>query len=124
MPAIQEAVRAFFQELDSMEPISLDDLLGRVERDEVVVLDVRPIEEFESGHIQGAVSIPLRELKVRLAEVEPGKQVVAYCRGPYCVLAAEAVSMLRENGREAIRLRESVSDWQERGFVAAVNESA
>ena len=123
LPEVDEAVRAFFQELDGMEPISLDDLLGRIERDEVVVLDVRPPEEFKSGHIPGAVSIPLRELKARLAEIQPGKEVVAYCRGPYCVLSAEAVSMLRENGREAIRLRESMFDWQERGFEAAVNES-
>ncbi len=123
LPEVDEAVRAFFQELDGMEPISLDDLLSRIERDEVVVLDVRPPEEFKSGHIPGAVSIPLRELKARLAEIQPGKEVVAYCRGPYCVLSAEAVSMLRENGREAIRLCESMFDWQERGFEAAVNES-
>jgi len=123
LPEVDEAVRAFFQELDGMEPISLDDLLSRIERDEVVVLDVRPPEEFKSGHIPGAVSIPLRELKARLAEIQPGKEVIAYCRGPYCVLSAEAVSMLRENGREAIRLCESMFDWQERGFEAAVNES-
>ncbi len=124
LPEVREAVRAYFQELDGMEPISLDDLLGRVERDEVVVLDVRPPEEFEAGHIPGAVSIPLRELRVRLAELHPSKDVVAYCRGPYCVLAAEAVSMLRDHGWKAIRLREGLLDWQERGFDVAVSESA
>ena len=124
LPEVHEAVRAYFQEFDGMESISLDDLLDRVERDEVVVLDVRPPEEFVAGHIPGAVSIPLRELKVRLAELQPAKDVVAYCRGPYCVLAAEAVSMLRNNGRKAIRLREGLLDWQECGFEVAVSESA
>lgn len=124
LPEVHEAVRAYFLELDGMEPISLDDLLGRVERDEVVVLDVRPTEEYESGHIPGAVSIPLRELQIRLAELEPNKDVIAYCRGPYCVLAAEAVSMLRDSGRKAIRLREGLFDWQERGLEVAVSKSA
>jgi ArsR family transcriptional regulator len=76
---------------------------------------VRPSEEYAAGHIAGALSVPLADLERRLAELPPGKRVVAYCRGPYCVLAAEAVRTLRRRGRDAVRLKEGFPEWRDAG---------
>ena len=81
-----------------------------------MVLDVRPVVEFESGHIAGALSIPLEELADHLAEIPMDREIVAYCRGPYCVLAAEAVRLLRKNGRRAARLAEGYPEWRDAGL--------
>jgi len=78
-----------------------------------VVLDVRPLEEYAAGHIAGAVSMPLATLERRLSELPPGRRVVAYCRGPYCVLAAEAVRLLRKRGVKALRLKEGYPEWRD-----------
>jgi len=83
---------------------------------EVTVLDVRPPEEFEAAHIPGALSVPLPELAKRLAELPRRREVVAYCRGPYCVLAVEAVKLLRRKGFKAVRLEEGVLDWAALGL--------
>lgn len=106
----------FFKDLDNAEAVDQNTLLDRVRRGEAVVLDVRPREEYSSAHLDGAVSIPVGELKQRLSELRGGKEVVAYCRGPYCVLAAEAVRFLRDSGIQARRLEASVYDWQAWGF--------
>jgi rhodanese-related sulfurtransferase len=83
------------------------------------VLDVRPVEEFEAGHIPGARSIPVSELAGRLKEIPQGRDVVAYCRGPYCVMAVEAVGLLRRHGFRAHRLEQGVADWRARGWRIA-----
>ena len=80
------------------------------------MLDVRPEEEYRAGHIAGARSIPLSELQARLREVPKGKKIIAYCRGPYCVFADEAVRFLRSNGRKAVRLESGFPDWKARGL--------
>jgi rhodanese-related sulfurtransferase len=80
-----------------------------------LVLDVRPAEEYAAGHIPGALSIPLKELEDRLERLPRDQEIVAYCRGPYCMLAVEAVERLRAHGFRAARLDESVSDWRARG---------
>jgi rhodanese-related sulfurtransferase/DNA-binding transcriptional ArsR family regulator len=109
-------VEDYFGSTDGLEPVEKEDLLRRARKRDVTVLDVRPTPEFAAGHIAGAVSIPLTELERRLAELPHGRRVVAYCRGPYCVLAAEAVRMLRKRGVEAVRLKEGYPEWRDAGL--------
>jgi len=95
-------------------------LLKRVRKGEVVVIDVRPVNEYRAAHIRHAVSIPLQNLRRRLAELPRKKTIVAYCRGPYCVLAVEAVELLSHHGFRAYRLEDSVDDWRARGLPVDV----
>jgi ArsR family transcriptional regulator len=101
---------------DSLEPISANELLQRVQDNRVTVLDVRPTEEFSSGHLPGAVNIPMHEVEQRLAELPNGPEVVAYCRGPYCMLSFEAVAKLRDKGYRARRLEDGYPEWKRAGF--------
>ena len=105
-----------------MEPMDKDGLLAKVRDGEVTVLDVRPVEEYRAGHIPGALSVPLEELEHRLSELPKNQEIVAYCRGPYCVLTIEAVELLRARGFQAIRLEDGIQDWRSRGFRVAVDE--
>jgi rhodanese-related sulfurtransferase len=107
--------RAYLGERDGMETVASDELLRRVKQGEVTVLDVRPAEEYAAGHIPGAVSIPIGELKARCKELPKTRDVVAYCRGPYCVFAVQAVELLRKKGFKAHRMKEGVLDWRSRG---------
>lgn len=91
-------------------------LLQRILSGDVTILDVRPIEEYAAGHIAGSISIPLQDLKQRLTELPYDQEIVAYCRGPYCVLAVKAVELLRKNGFKAERLEDGVTDWRAQGF--------
>jgi len=116
LPEVNEAVRHYFRLRDGMEPVSREELQRRVQAGEVVVLDVRPRDEYEAGHIPGARSIPLSELDQRLEEIPPDRDIVAYCRGPYCVLAVEAIEILRRRGRRAFRLVEGFPEWREAGL--------
>jgi rhodanese-related sulfurtransferase/DNA-binding transcriptional ArsR family regulator len=109
-------VRTYFHARDKLEPVMRDDLLERVHAGEIIVLDVRPPEEFRAGHIQGAISIPVEELERRLEEIPPDKEIVAYCRGPYCVMALEAVQKLRMHGRIARRLIDGFPEWRAAGL--------
>jgi rhodanese-related sulfurtransferase len=113
---IREIARMFFEERDAMKPISKEELKERMRNNEAVVLDVRPSVEFQSGHIPGAISIPLSELKNRLKEIPREREVVAYCRGSYCVLSAGAMTILRNAGYEAVRLKEGLAEWREAGL--------
>lgn len=117
-------VEDFFAGVDGLEPVETDELLRRVNEEDVTVLDVRPSEEFASGHIAGAVSIPLGDLERRLAELPHGRRIVAYCRGPYCVLAAEAVRLLRGRGFEAARLMDGFPQWRHAGLPVAAGAAA
>ncbi len=103
----------YFGNADGLEPVEKEELLRRARGRDVVVLDVRPPEEYAAGHIAGAVSMPLAVLERRLKDLPPGRRVVAYCRGPYCVLAAEAVRLLRKHGVEARRLKEGYPEWRD-----------
>jgi len=87
-------------------------------------LDVRPRDEYEAGHIAGAISMPLAELKTRLAEVPTAQEIVAYCRGPYCVLAAQAVELLQEHGFRAARLEDGVADWRAHKLSVTIGSRA
>jgi rhodanese-related sulfurtransferase len=116
---VRRLADAFFGEVDGAEPVGLDELLARARAGDVVVVDVRPRLEFEAGHLPGAVSIPLEELSRRLSELDPDTAVVAYCRGPYCVLAAQAVAELRAAGLRAERLAAGPPDWRAAGVSLA-----
>lgn len=113
---VEQITRDFFQQRTAMEPIEGGELLRRVRKGEVTVLDVRPPEEYAAGHIPGALSIPLRELTARLKELPKGRDVVAYCRGTYCVMAVEAVALLRKKGFRAYRMEQGVVAWRARGW--------
>jgi rhodanese-related sulfurtransferase/DNA-binding transcriptional ArsR family regulator len=113
---VDRVLRGYFHERDSMEPVSHEDLLNRTRDGLVTVLDVRPADEYAAGHIPGAVNIPLKELKNRLSELEKGKEVIAYCRGPYCVLSFEAVAALRGKGLNARRLEDGLPEWRAAGL--------
>jgi rhodanese-related sulfurtransferase len=97
---------------DDVDAVDRDELIARLRKGDVVLVDVRPAEEFEAGHIEGARSIPLDELEDRLAELPPGQEVVAYCRGPYCAYANDAVRRLQASGRKARRLEEGWPEWR------------
>lgn len=119
---IREITRNFLESRQGMQGVDREQLLAKVRDGAVTVLDVRPPEEFHAGHLPGALSIPLKELERRLSELPHDREIVAYCRGPYCVLAVEAVDMLRAQGFTAFRLEDGVRDWQARGFPVAVGE--
>jgi len=113
---VEQVTRQYLDERGAMEAVEGDELLRRVKKGEVTVLDVRPFEEYQAGHIPGALSIPVGELKARLKELPKGREVVAYCRGPYCVMAVEAVELLRKKGFKAHRMEQGVVDWRARGW--------
>jgi len=113
---LDRLVRDYFGGVDGLEPVGREELLHRVRSGKVVLIDVRPAEEYEAGHIAGALSIPLSRLEKRLTEVPREREVVAYCRGPYCVMAAEAVKLLRRRGYAAFRLEEGYPEWRDQGL--------
>lgn len=119
---IRQTAQAYFESRGAMEPVGGEELLRRVRGGEVTVLDVRPTEEYQAGHIPGAISIPQPELKRRLAELPRDREVVAYCRGPYCVMAVEAVELLRKKGFRAHRMEQGVTDWRARGWRIEAEE--
>jgi rhodanese-related sulfurtransferase len=119
---VDEITREFLEARNTMEPVDRTLLVERVRSGEVTVLDVRPAEEYLAGHIPGAVSIPLDQLEERLAELPSDREIVAYCRGPYCVMALDAADTLRRNGFEATRFEEGIADWRARGLHVAVGE--
>jgi rhodanese-related sulfurtransferase len=120
---VQQIARAFVEKRGSLEPVDRQRLIARVHSGEVTVLDVRPIEEYRAAHIAGAVSVPLKDLEARLAILTKGREIVAYCRGPYCVLAPDAVKLLRARGYRAEVLEDGVSEWRARGLPLAEGEA-
>jgi rhodanese-related sulfurtransferase/DNA-binding transcriptional ArsR family regulator len=113
---VDRVVRGYFQNRDSLEPVSRLELMSRLKAGIVTVLDVRPADEFALGHLPGAINIPLSELKKRLADLDPKQEIVAYCRGPYCVLSYEAVAVLRARGFKVRRLEDGLPEWRAAGL--------
>jgi ArsR family transcriptional regulator len=113
---VERIVRSYFAGRDSMEPVSREELLDRTRTGLVTVLDVRPVDEFAAGHLPGAVNIPLIELETRMAELDPAHEIVAYCRGAYCVLSFEAVAALRARGFKVRRLEDGLPEWKVSGL--------
>ena len=121
---VEQVKRQFLAGREGMEPLDRESLLARVRQGAVTVLDVRPVEEFKAGHIAGALSIPLDGLKLRLSDLARDQEIVAYCRGPYCVLSVEAVEILRAEGFPAIRIEEGIQDFRAMGFSIANGKQA
>jgi rhodanese-related sulfurtransferase/biotin operon repressor len=113
---IDRIVRQYFHAKDGFEPIEAAELLDRARNGLVTVLDVRPPEEFASGHVAGALNIPIDQLARRLRELPKGKEVVAYCRGPYCLMSFDAVLLLRNKGYKARRLQDGMPEWRSGGL--------
>lgn len=115
--------RRFLEGREGMDPMNREALLERVREGSVTVLDVRPAEEYNAGHIAGAVSLPLKDLERCLSDLPRDQEIVAYCRGPYCVLSVQAVEMLRARGFKAVRIEEGVQDFRAMGFPITANEN-
>jgi rhodanese-related sulfurtransferase len=119
---VEQIKRRFLEGRAGMEPVDRKALLELVGKGAVTVLDVRPVEEYNAGHIPGAISIPLKELQLRLLDLPCDQEIVAYCRGPYCVLSIQAVEILRSRGFQAVRLEEGIQDLRALGFPIAVDK--
>jgi ArsR family transcriptional regulator len=113
---VDRVVRSYFRDRDSLEPVSRAELMARIRDGVVTVLDVRPADEYALGHLPGAVSVPLRELEKRVGDLDKQKEVIAYCRGPYCVLSYEAVAALRSRGFKVRRLEDGYPEWRAAGL--------
>lgn len=113
---VDRLVREYFSSRDELEPVAAAELLDRVRKGLATVLDVRPAEEFEAGHLPGAVNIPIEQLSKRLGELPKRKEIVAYCRGPYCLMSYEAVELLRKKGHKARRLENGLPEWRLAGL--------
>ena len=113
---VKQLVAEFLGDKDALEPIAIDELLSRAKRGLVTVLDVRPPEEFAAGHLPGAVNIPIDKLESGLSKLSKQREVVAYCRGPYCLMSFEAVLKLRKRGWKARRLRDGFPEWKAAGL--------
>ncbi len=121
---IERVMAAYFRARDAMEPVTRKGLIKRLRDGLVTVLDVRPETEFASGHLPSALNIPWPDLKKRLAELPKEREVVAYCRGPYCVLSFEAVALLRARGYTVHRLEDGFPEWKAAGLPVEGGASA
>ena len=116
MAEVDKLLRIWLAHRDEMEPVSAKELLERARKGLVVVLDVRPSEEYVAGHLPGAVNIPIQELAKRLRELPKRKEIIAYCRGPYCLMSYDAVVLLRKKGLQARRLENGLPEWRSAGL--------
>jgi rhodanese-related sulfurtransferase len=117
---VDQLIATFLQDRAALRPISAQELHEALVAERVLLLDVRPQEEYQAGHLPQARSIPVTELEARLAELPHDREIVAYCRGPYCVFADEAVTLLQAHGYTARRLEEGVPDWRQLGLPVAI----
>lgn len=114
---VRQVLAGYFRERDGLEPVSRAQLVARLRRGEVVLLDVRPEDEYALGHLPGALNVPLGRLEEQLAQLPKDREIVAYCRGPYCVLSFEAVAALRARGFQARRLEDGFPEWKAAGLA-------
>lgn len=114
---VERVVRGWFDRRDAMEPVSREELAVRIDEGSVTVIDVRPPDEFALGHLPGAINVPLPELEARAAGFDAGREIVAYCRGPWCVMSFEAVARLRQRGFNARRLEDGLPEWKAAGLA-------
>jgi rhodanese-related sulfurtransferase len=119
---VNHMVRSYLSGRDSLEAVTVTDLRRKLKQGSVILLDVRPAEEYAAGHIAGARSVPLNELQTRLKELPKTREIVAYCRGPYCVLADEAVALLRSHGLRAFRFEQGFPEWKASGLPVELLE--
>lgn len=121
---VDQLLRSYITARDDLEPVPADQLLQRAEDGLVTVLDVRPPEEFAAGHLPGAINIPLGDLPARLKKLPKGREVIAYCRGPYCLLSVDAVVLLRQKGYQARRLADGYPEWAAAGLPSVGEDVA
>lgn len=121
---VEQVARDYFAARDELEPLTRRQLGERLQADSVVIVDVRPRSEYASGHIPGAISIPVGELVERITEIPKDAEIVAYCRGPYCVMAPEAVDILHRRGFVVRRLEDGFPEWRIAGLPVAFGPSA
>ena len=119
---VERVAHLYIDGRDELEPVTLEELRRRLRENDVTLIDVRPQEEYRAGHIPGAMSIPVAQLKRRLAEIPKDREVVAYCRGPYCVYSVDAVEVLRKHGYRARRAGEGLPDWRSSGLPVATGD--
>ncbi len=124
MHEVDHLVRTYFEERDALEPVDRAELRRRLRRGDVTVIDVRPAVEYDAVHIAGALSMPLERLHARMGDLPKDRPIVAYCRGPYCVMAVEAVERLRKRGYDARRFAEGLPDWRLAGYPVAEGPEA
>jgi rhodanese-related sulfurtransferase len=113
---VERILRLYFAQKDELEPLPAKELLDRARKGLVTVLDVRPPEEYAAGHVPGAINIPVHELQKRLHDLPKRKEVIAYCRGPYCLMSYDAVALLRKKGLKARRLQDGLPEWRAAGL--------
>ena len=114
--AVQSVIDGYFTAMDGLEPVSSEELFQRLRDGTVTLIDVRPSSEYQAGHLPEALSVPIEELEARIGDLGVGREIVAYCRGPYCVLSFEAVRRLREMGIPARRLADGLPEWRAAGL--------
>jgi rhodanese-related sulfurtransferase len=113
---VERLITTYLTVKDDLEPIPREELLARAQDELITVIDVRPPQEYAAGHVPGAINIPLAELEAHLNEFDPSQEIVAYCRGPHCVLAFDAVATLRSKGMKARRLEDGYPEWKRAGL--------
>src|SRR5262245_32758167 len=120
---VEHILRSYFHERDAMEPVSRAELTRRMKQGLVTVLDVRPEDEFALGHLPGARNVPLSQIRRQLSKLDRNMEIVAYCRGPYCVLSFEAVAQLRKLGFKARRLQDGLPEWKAAGLPVEIGRA-
>ena len=120
---VERLISTYLTVKDDLEPIPREELLARAQDDLITVIDVRPPQEYAAGHVPGAINVPLSELEAHLKEFDPAQEIVAYCRGPHCVLAFDAVATLRSKGMKARRMEDGYPEWKRAGLPTEQSET-
>ena len=113
---LREVLKSFLNERNIFQPISIKELRSKIKNDDVTIIDVRPLREYLTGHLPGAVSVPLSELKNKIKNLPAGKEIIAYCRGKYCVMAPEAANLLKKKGFKTTILQDDINSWRFAGL--------
>ncbi|MHB9014338.1 MAG: ArsR/SmtB family transcription factor [Ignavibacteriaceae bacterium] len=118
---LREVIKSFLEERSVLEPISMKELQSKIKKNEITIIDVRPKEEYINGHLPGAVSVPMSELKSKIKNLPAGKEIIAYCRGKYCVMAPEAAKILTGKGFKTTIMQDDVNSWRFAGLKIETN---
>jgi rhodanese-related sulfurtransferase/predicted transcriptional regulator len=113
---VDQLINSYLKVKDSLEPVEAEDLLERIKDGLVIVLDVRPADEYAAGHVPGSINVPVKELEKQIKKMDNKKEIIAYCRGPYCVLSYDTVALLRNKGFKARRLKDGMPEWKRAGL--------
>ncbi|NOT07306.1 MAG: metalloregulator ArsR/SmtB family transcription factor [Gemmatimonadales bacterium] len=119
---VERVTNTYLRSRDELEPVTFGELRRLLKRAEITLIDVRPRDEYRAGHIPGAISVPVAELRDHLHKIPKGREVIAYCRGPYCVYSVEAMALLRRRGYRARRVENGIPEWRALGLAVAIGE--